>query len=217
MSNIIKLEDKIIATNWNNMEKDYTLMFWEQNAKQFWLDTEFVPSKDIKTWNKLSPKEQDTYRKVLGGLTMLDSEQGSEGMPLIQLHVKNQKDKAVLSFMGTMEHIHSKSYSTIFTTIDTQENIDEVFEWVESNKYLQYKGKKIAEYYRAIFKPEITKEELYMAMVASVYLESYLFYSGFFYPLYLAGQGKMIASGEIINLIIRKFIADLKPLFIMEA
>ena len=42
-----------------------------------------------------------------------------------------------------------------------------------------------------------------MAMVASVFLESYLFYSGFFYPLYLAGQGKLTASGEIINLIIR--------------
>ncbi|MCR8998124.1 ribonucleotide-diphosphate reductase subunit beta, partial [Brevibacillus laterosporus] len=44
---------------------------------------------------------------------------------------------------------------------------------------------------------------LYKAMVASVFLESFLFYSGFFYPLFLAGQGKMVASGEIIKLIIR--------------
>lgn len=42
-----------------------------------------------------------------------------------------------------------------------------------------------------------------MAMAASVLLESYLFYSGFFYPLYLAGQGKMTSSGEIIDLILR--------------
>ncbi|MBP3929988.1 MAG: ribonucleotide-diphosphate reductase subunit beta, partial [Peptostreptococcaceae bacterium] len=28
-------------------------------------------------------------------------------------------------------------------------------------------------------------------------------YSGFYYPLYLAGQGKMVASGEIISLILR--------------
>ena len=40
-------------------------------------------------------------------------------------------------------------------------------------------------------------------MVTSVFLESFLFYSGFFYPLYLAGQGKMVASGEIISLILR--------------
>jgi ribonucleoside-diphosphate reductase beta chain len=42
-----------------------------------------------------------------------------------------------------------------------------------------------------------------MAMVASVFLESFLFYSGFFLPLWFAGQGKMVASAEIINLIIR--------------
>ena len=40
-------------------------------------------------------------------------------------------------------------------------------------------------------------------MVTSVFLESFLFYSGFFYTLYLAGQGKMVASGEIISLILR--------------
>jgi ribonucleoside-diphosphate reductase beta chain len=40
-------------------------------------------------------------------------------------------------------------------------------------------------------------------MASSVLLESYLFYSGFFYPLYLAGQGKMTCSGEIIDLILR--------------
>lgn len=40
-------------------------------------------------------------------------------------------------------------------------------------------------------------------MVASVYLESFLFYSGFYYPLYFYGQGKLMQSGEIINLILR--------------
>ncbi|MEN2257095.1 ribonucleotide-diphosphate reductase subunit beta [Paraclostridium benzoelyticum] len=47
------------------------------------------------------------------------------------------------------------------------------------------------------------QRSLYLSMVTSVFLESFLFYSGFFYPLYLAGQGKMVASGEIISLILR--------------
>jgi ribonucleoside-diphosphate reductase beta chain len=38
----------------------------------------------------------------------------------------------------------------------------------------------------------------------SVFLESYLFYSGFYFPVYLAGQGKMTTSGEVI----RKIIID---------
>jgi ribonucleoside-diphosphate reductase beta chain len=98
-----------------------------------------------------------------------------------------------------MEGIHAKSYSTIFVTLDNKEDIDEVFEWVSENKYIQRKLNIIDSYYRNIQ----SKKDLYMALVASVYLESFLFYSGFFYPLYLAGQGKMVASGEIINLIIR--------------
>lgn len=134
---------------------------------------------------------------------MLDTEQGGEGMPLIMMHVQGLQRKAILSFMGMMEQIHAKSYSTIFTTLATDEEIDEVFEWIEQHPSLQYKGQTISDYYMKLFQPEVTKYDLYMAMVASVYLETFLFYSGFFYPLFLAGQGKLTASGEIINLIIR--------------
>jgi len=197
------MSNTIRAVNWNKPTSDYVLTFWEQNLKQFWIDTEFVPSKDVKVWNKLSEAEKEAYKKALAGLTMLDTEQGGEGMPLILLHVNDLQKKAVLSFMSAMEEIHAKSYSTIFTTLAEQSEIDELFDWVEENKYLQYKGKRISEYYRKLFSPNASRKDVYMAMVASVFLESFLFYSGFFYPLYLAGQGKMVASGEIINLIIR--------------
>lgn len=193
----------IKGVNWNTPTSDYAITFWEQNLKQFWIDTEFVPSKDIKVWNRLSFEERDTYKKALAGLTMLDTTQGGEGMPLILLHVKDLQKKAVLAFMGAMEEIHAKSYSTIFTTLADSSEINELFEWVEENKYLQLKGNRITQYYKKLFNPSTTQKDLYMAMVASVFLESFLFYSGFFYPLYLAGQGKMVASGEIINLIIR--------------
>ncbi|MGL4821180.1 MAG: ribonucleotide-diphosphate reductase subunit beta, partial [Bacilli bacterium] len=57
--------------------------------------------------------------------------------------------------------------------------------------------------YEKLLTPRVEKEDYYKALVASVALESFLFYSGFFYPLFLAGQGKMTNSAEIINLIIR--------------
>lgn len=189
------------ATNWNDVAADdYVMYFWEQNLKQFWVDTEFTPSKDVRVWNKMTEKERDTYMKVLGGLTLLDTEQAGVGMPQILDYVDDLPKKSVLTFMSAMESIHSKSYSTIFTTLAERQEIDEVFEWVSENKYLQKKISIVDEYYRNI---DYSPSRLYMAMVASVFLESFLFYSGFFYPLYLAGQGKMVASGEIINLIIR--------------
>jgi len=194
------------AVNWNEEEDDFTQKFWEQNISQFWIDTEFTPTKDAKVWKSLAPEWKEVYRKVLGGLTLLDTKQGNIGMPRVAEFVKGNQRKAVLSFMGTMEEIHAKSYSTIFTTLLNGLEIDEVFEWVKENPYLQFKANVITSYYDSIE----DDYSLYMAMVASVFLESFLFYSGFFFPLYLAGgggaddgKGRMVASGEIINLILR--------------
>ncbi|WP_413372092.1 class 1b ribonucleoside-diphosphate reductase subunit beta [Paenibacillus taichungensis] len=189
----------IQAVNWNRADDDFTLMFWNQNIMQFWTDDEIPLSDDKMTWGMLSEIEKDAYMKVLGGLTLLDTIQGGVGMPQIMEHVDGLQRKAVLSFMAMMEQIHAKSYSSIFTTLASTEEIDSVFKWVEENPYLQTKATVIRQYYMNIE----TSKDLYMAMAASVLLESYLFYSGFFYPLYLAGQGKLTCSGEIIDLILR--------------
>ena len=189
------------AVNWNDPETDYTEMIWTQNTSQFWLDTEIPISKDVKSWVHLQDEEKETYMRVLGGLTLLDTEQGNVGMPLIAQHVKEKQKKAILIFQAAMEEIHAKSYSTIFTTVASTENINNVFQWVQEEKHLQYKTATIDAIYKNI--KEDDPYSLYQGLVASVFLESFLFYSGFFYPLYLAGQGKMVASGEIIKLIIR--------------
>ena len=192
------------AVNWNTPENDYVLMFWEQNIRQFWIDTEYIPSKDIDSWKRISPEMKDAYKKALGGLTLLDTLQSHTGMPKIIDHIDTLQNKAVLSYMCMMEAIHAKSYSTIFTTVSTTAEINDIFEWVQQNKYLQYKAETIDGYYRAIDKEDASEEEIYMAMAASVLLESFLFYSGFFLPLWLCGQGEMVASADII----KKIIAD---------
>lgn len=191
------------AVNWNKPEDDFSKMFWNQNIQQFWTEEEFPVSTDKNVWDILTGQEKDIYKKVLGGLTLLDTKQGGEGMPLILLHTTNLQAKSVLAFMGAMEEIHAKSYSHIFTTLCTGTEIDELFAWVDSHPLLTRKAELITGRYLKLFKPQATAKELYLAMTASVFLESFLFYSGFFYPLYLAGQGKMTASGEIINMILR--------------
>jgi len=192
------------AVNWNTPENDYVLMFWEQNIRQFWIDTEYIPTKDIDSWKRISPEMKDAYKKALGGLTLLDTLQSHTGMPKIIDHIDTLQNKAVLSYMCMMEAIHAKSYSTIFTTVSTTAEINDIFEWVQQNKYLQYKAQTIDGYYRAIDKEDASEEEIYMAMASSVLLESFLFYSGFFLPLWLCGQGEMVASADII----KKIIAD---------
>ncbi|MGL4662360.1 MAG: class 1b ribonucleoside-diphosphate reductase subunit beta [Culicoidibacterales bacterium] len=187
------------GVNWNRLDDDYTKVFWDQNVRQFWVDEEIPLADDKLIWQSLTLEEKTAYEQVIGGLTLLDTEQGSTGMPLISQAVDSAQQKAVLGFMGAMEHMHAKSYSSIFSTLSTMERIDDIFKWTSENEFLQQKVSFVVDKYTKIK----DQKSLYVAMATSVFLETFLFYSGFFYPLYLAGQGKLVASGEIINLIIR--------------
>lgn len=188
------------AVNWNEKNDGFTQAFWEQNVKQFWLPEEISVSKDLKCWaNDLSNEEKTLYKKVFGGLTLLDTKQANDGVPSMMSLTEDMQRKALLSFMGTMEEIHAKSYSSIFMTLLSTKEIDDLFDWIEDNEFLQRKADLVLSRYKSTY----SKPELYLSMATSVFLESFLFYSGFYYPLYLAGQGKMVASGEIISLILR--------------
>lgn len=194
--------EQFTAANWSKHEDDFTQMFYNQNVKQFWLPEEISLNGDLLTWKYLKPEEQLAYMRALVGLTMLDTEQGNTGMPMIANAIPGHQRKAVLNFMAMMENaVHAKSYSNIFMTLAPTETINEIFEWATTNKNLQHKAGTIVGLYRKIDPKDPIS--VYKGLVASVYLESFLFYSGFYYPLYMYAQGKLMQSGEIINLIIR--------------
>lgn len=211
------------GSNWNKPEDDVSIDFLAQNQTQFWMPEEIPLANDIEVWETLSPEVKDTYAKNLQVLTFLDTYQGDIGMPVVSRSVddKNHQQKAVLNFMAMMENaVHAKSYSNIFMTYLTDSEIDELFKWGEENQSLQNILQTIVglydrlDEYNYIWKfrndsivGELTKEDYeivkWQAMVASVFLETYLFYSGFYYPLYFYGQGVLMQPGEIINLILR--------------
>jgi ribonucleoside-diphosphate reductase beta chain len=180
-------------------------MFWRQNISQMWVETEFKVSKDIASWKTLSDAEKNAFKKALAGLTGLDTHQADDGMPLIMLHTTDLRKKAVYSFMGMMEQVHAKSYSHIFTTLLPSSETNYLLDkWVLEEPHLKYKSDKIVNNYHKLWGKDASVYDQYMARVSSVFLETFLFYSGFYYPLYLAGQGRMTTSGEII----RKILLD---------
>lgn len=187
------------AVNWNTPTSELAKVFWDQQWKQIWFPEEIAVSKDISQWQTF--EHQDTYKKVFGGLTLLDTLQTNVGMNEIAKFAPDLQEKAVLTVFAAFEAIHAKSYSYIFTTLCKNTEIDEVFDWVKKNEFLQYKAGRISDVYQSI--KEDDPESLWKAMYASVMLESFLFYSGFFYPLYLGGQGVLRNSAEVISLILR--------------
>ncbi|MDO1605796.1 class 1b ribonucleoside-diphosphate reductase subunit beta [Lactobacillus sp. YT155] len=183
------------AINWNQIEDAIDKATWEKLTEQFWLDTRIPLSNDLDDWRELSKEEQDLVGHVFGGLTLLDTLQSQDGIDQLRHDIRTQEETAVLNNIQFMESVHAKSYSSIFSTLNTAEEIDEIFDWTNHNEYLQKK----AEIINGIYQTGTPLEK----KVASVFLETFLFYSGFYTPLYYLGNNKLANVAEIIKLIIR--------------
>lgn len=105
--------------------------------------------------------------------------------------------------------VHAKSYSTIFSTLISTPEIDSLFAWAKSEPHLQYKARRIQEIYAdGMFRQDgMSDLDWNMARIkkkaASVLLESFLFYSGFYAPFRFAAHGKLINVSDVIKLITR--------------
>jgi len=190
-----KVTETYKAINWNRIEDMIDKLTWEKLVEQFWTDTRIPLSNDLSDWNKLSLDEKDMIAKVFGGLTLLDTLQSQDGIESLKKHSRTQHEEAVYNNIEFMESMHAKSYSAIFSTLNTKSEIDDIFDWTHSNPMLQKKAQIINAIYQE--GTELQKK------VASVFLESFLFYSGFYAPLRYLGNSKLTNVAEIIKLILR--------------
>lgn len=185
----------VTAINWNAIEDEIDNATWKKLVEQFWLPERIAVSNDVSDWESLDEEEKELYNRVFGGLTLLDTLQGEIGNNEIAKDSRNQHELAVFRNIAFMEEVHAKSYSTIFSTLSTPKEIDEIFKWTAENKYIITKNEIVQDIYE--------NGTPLQKKVASVFLESFLFYSGFFTPLYYVGLGKMKNTAEIIKLILR--------------
>lgn len=111
------------AINWNEIEDVIDKSTWEKLTEQFWLDTRIPLSNDLDDWRKLSAVEKDLVGKVFGGLTLLDTMQSESGVEAIRKDVRTPHEEAVLNNIQFMESVHAKSYSSIFSTLNTKKKL----------------------------------------------------------------------------------------------
>lgn len=182
------------AINWNIIQDEKDKEIWDRVGANIWLDTKIPLSNDIKSWATLSSSEKELTKKVFGGLTLLDTIQSSIGVASLVDDAITPHEKSNYGQFIFMEHVHAKSYSSIFSTLCSTKEINEIFEWVENNPYLQRKAELVSEKYVGS-DPLIKK-------ATSVALESMLFYSGFYMPMYWVSRGKLTNTADIIKLII---------------
>lgn len=195
MTESLKLLDHVQAINWNRIQDDKDVEVWNRLVNNFWLPEKIPLSNDIQSWNTLSPDEQQLTMRVFTGLTLLDTIQGTVGAVSLIPDALTPHEEAVYTNIAFMESVHAKSYSSIFSTLCSTQEIDEAFRWSVENPNLQRKAQIVMEYYRG--------DEPLKRKVASTLLESFLFYSGFYLPMHWSSRAKLTNTADLIRLIIR--------------
>ncbi|MVA27621.1 class 1b ribonucleoside-diphosphate reductase subunit beta (plasmid) [Agrobacterium vitis] len=183
------------AINWNRIDDDKDLEVWNRLTGNFWLPEKVPLSNDIPSWAALKPKEQQLTIRVFTGLTLLDTIQTSIGAPTLMEDSITPHEEAVYSNISFMEAVHARSYSSIFSTLCSTSDVDDAYRWSEENEFLQKKSALILEHYR---NPDPLKRK-----IASVFLESFLFYSGFYLPMFWSSRARLTNTADMIRLIIR--------------
>ena len=181
--------------NWNKIEDPIDLEVWNRLTANFWLPEKVPISNDIQSWSMLRDNEKLLTMRVFTGLTMLDTIQGTVGSMSIIPDARTQHEEAVITNIAFMESVHAKSYSSVFSTLSSTQEIEDAFRWSEDNPYLQKKAEIVLSYYRG--------DDPLKRKIASTLLESFLFYSGFYWPMYLSSRAKLTNTADLIRLIIR--------------
>jgi ribonucleoside-diphosphate reductase beta chain len=195
MTEKLKLVSRVSAINWNRLEDDKDAEVWDRLVGNFWLPEKVPVSNDIQSWATLKPVEQELTMRVFTGLTLLDTIQGTVGAVSLIPDALTPHEEAVYTNIAFMESVHAKSYSSIFSTLCSTREIDDAFRWSEDNRNLQRKAEIVMDYYRG--------DDPLKRKVASTLLESFLFYSGFYLPMYWSSRAKLTNTADLIRLIIR--------------
>jgi ribonucleoside-diphosphate reductase beta chain len=181
--------------NWNKIEDEVDLIVWNRLTANFWLPEKVPLSNDVQSWGNLTDTERLLSMRVFTGLTMLDTIQGTVGAVTLIPDARTQHEEAVLTNISFMESVHAKSYSSVFSTLSSTQEIEDAFRWSEENPYLQKKAEIVLGYYHG--------DDPLKRKAASTLLESFLFYSGFYWPMYLSSRGRLTNTADLIRLIIR--------------
>ncbi|MCZ9629830.1 class 1b ribonucleoside-diphosphate reductase subunit beta [Rhodococcus sp. BH5] len=192
---MVKLVSRVSAINWNRVQDEKDAEVWDRLVSNFWLPEKVPVSNDIPSWGTLTAQEQQLTMRVFTGLTLLDTVQGTVGAVSLIPDAITPHEEAVYTNIAFMESVHAKSYSSIFSTLCSTPDIDDAFRWSEENPNLQRKAQIVLDYYNG--------ESPLKRKVASTLLESFLFYSGFYLPMYWSSRAKLTNTADLIRLIIR--------------
>ena len=174
----LKLIDRVSAINWNRLEDEKDLEVWDRLTGNFWLPEKVPVSNDIPSWQKMTEDEHTLTMRVFTGLTLLDTIQGTVGAVSLIPDALTPHEEAVYTNIAFMDPCTPKATRPSSPPCAPPNRSMPHSDWSENNEFLQKKAEIVLDYYEG--------DNPYKRKVASTLLESFLFYSGFYLPMYFS-------------------------------
>lgn len=183
------------AINWNDMEDRVDKSAWARLNDIIWEPRNVPVREDKKEFIKLDKPIQEALLHAFGALSFSSGLQMRNGIEQIKADAITPEESAVLNALQYLESIANKGYSYVLHELSDDKTVEETLNWANNNPYLQNKIHILNKIYQS--------GDALQKKAADVILETALYHSGFFAPLYLFGDGKMVRTAEIVKLALR--------------
>lgn len=183
------------AINWNDMEDRVDRSAWARLNDIIWEPQHVPVREDKKEFLQLDKPVQEAVLHAFGALSFSSGLQMRNGIDQLKPDAITPEEVAVLNALQYLESIANKGYSYVLYELSDAEKVKKTLAWADNNPYLQKKIHLLNEIYQS--------GDALQKKAANVILETALYHSGFYAPLYLFGEGKMIRTAEILKLALR--------------
>lgn len=183
------------AINWNDMEDRVDRSAWARLNDIIWEPRHVPVREDRKEFLQLDEPVQQAVLHALGALSFSSGLQMRNGIDQLKQDAITPEESAVLNALQYLESITNKGYSYVLHELSSDEEVKATLDWANNNPYLQKKIHILSMIYQG--------GEALQKKAADVILETALYHSSFYAPLYLFGEGKMVRTAEIVKLALR--------------
>lgn len=183
------------AINWNKIENRVDYSAWSRLNDFIWEPERIPVNEDKPEFKKLDNTVQETFLRAFGSLAFLSTIQVKIGDSSVKMASATPQEFSVFNALNYLESIANKSYSNVIQNLAHFSKINSYFDWANNQDELQDLAALLDDIYR--------NGTPLQKKVALSFTEMALYHAGFYGPLYLFGQGKLVRSAETVKLAIR--------------
>jgi ribonucleoside-diphosphate reductase beta chain len=187
--------------NWDDIRLPQMYKLYRVLIGNHWIPSEIQMSSDKSDFPNLPATTQDTFKRIIGLLAVLDSMQ-TMFVGDVRDYLTDPSLQANAAIIGQQEVIHNQSYSYVLSSLVTYKEQMEIFEYWKHDPILLKRNIFIRDAYQD-FRDKPSAKSFFKALVADMVLEGIFFYAAFAFFYNLARDKKMMGTNQMISYIQR--------------